>query len=145
MPITLPPTSDSLARSGVAPQRVQLEITESVLLESSEANLHRLRALRNLGVKIALDDFGAGYSSLGYLRSFPFDSIKLDRSFIKDLPANRESLAIVRAVATLGRSLDIVTTAEGIETREHLRIVLAEGFDQAQGYFFGRPSPTVLR
>jgi diguanylate cyclase (GGDEF)-like protein/PAS domain S-box-containing protein len=136
---------DSLARSGVAPQRVQLEITESVLLESSEANLHRLRALRNLGVKIALDDFGAGYSSLGYLRSFPFDSIKLDRSFIKDLPANRESLAIVRAVATLGRSLDIVTTAEGIETREHLRIVLAEGFDQAQGYFFGRPSPTVLR
>jgi diguanylate cyclase (GGDEF)-like protein/PAS domain S-box-containing protein len=135
--------SDALEASGLGPSRLQLEITESVMLDENEANLRILQELRRLGVKIAMDDFGTGYSSLGYLRSFPFDKIKVDRGFISDLPEGKESLAIVRAVAGIGRSLGITTTVEGVETRAQLDAVNAEGFDEAQGYLFSRPVPAA--
>lgn len=131
--------ADALKATGLAPSRLQLEITESVMLDENDANLRTLQELRALGVKIAMDDFGTGYSSLGYLRSFPFDKIKVDRGFVNDLPDGKESLAIVRAVAGIGRSLGITTTVEGVETKEQLDAVSAEGFDEAQGYLFSRP------
>ncbi|HLP67533.1 MAG TPA: PAS domain S-box protein [Rhizobium sp.] len=135
--------ADALSASGLDPARLQLEITESVLLEESEHNLDILQALRDIGVKIALDDFGTGYSSLGYLRSFPFDKIKVDQAFVRDLPQGKESLAIVRAVAGLGHSLGMMTTVEGVETEEQLTAVNVEGFDEAQGYLFARPLPAA--
>jgi len=138
----LPETvSRSLEASGLAPTRLQLEITESVMLDDEENNLRTLQQIRRLGVTIAMDDFGTGYSSLGYLRSFPFDKIKVDRGFINDLPEGRESLAIIRAVAGIGRSLGITTTVEGVETKAQLDAVSAEGFNEAQGYLFSRPVP----
>ncbi len=118
-----------------------------MLLNESVANLATLHALRNIGVKISMDDFGTGYSSLSYLRAFPFDKIKLDRSFVKDLPYGVEFLAIVRAIASLGNSLGLTVLAEGVETIEQMRILRAERFVQAQGYLFARPQPAdqVLR
>lgn len=131
---------NALDASALSPSRLQLEITESVLLGSDDKNLRTLQQIRQLGVKIAMDDFGTGYSSLGYLRSFPFDKIKVDRSFIADLP-DRKSLAIMRAVAGIGKSLGIATTVEGVETEAQLQIIRQEGFDEAQGYLFARPVP----
>ncbi|WFU51610.1 PAS domain S-box protein [Sinorhizobium terangae] len=133
--------ADALSSSGLNPARLQLEITESVLLDESEHNVQVLHDLRSLGVKIAMDDFGTGYSSLGYLRTFPFDKIKVDQAFVRDLPHGKESLAIVRAVAGLGRSLGMTTTIEGIETEDQLAIANAEGFHEVQGYIFSRPVP----
>ncbi|ANJ86766.1 hypothetical protein MB84_29270 (plasmid) [Pandoraea oxalativorans] len=135
--------AEALAASGVAASRLQLEITESVLLERNDANVKTLQALRRLGVKIAMDDFGTAYASLGYLRSFPFDKIKVDQSFIGDLPHGRASLAIVRAVAGIGRSLGITTAVEGVETQAQLEAVRAEGIEEAQGYLFSRPVPAA--
>ncbi len=132
---------DALERSGLAPARLQLEITESVLLSNSDATLAMLHQLRALGVRICMDDFGTGYSSLSYLRSFPFDKIKIDRSFVHDLLSNKDSVAIIRAVVGLGRSLGMATTAEGIETREELDHLKREGCTEGQGYFFGKPRP----
>ena len=112
----------ALAASGLSARRLELEITELVLLQNNEATLATLHQLRALGVRIALDDFGTGYSSLSYLRSFPFDKIKIDRCFVSDLSeAGEDALAILRAVAGLGTSLGIATTAEGVETKEQLR------------------------
>ena len=130
----------ALATSGVEASRLELEITESVLLQNRETTRVTLHQLRDLGVRIALDDFGTGFSSLSYLRSFPFDKIKIDQSFIAGLAdGNEESLAIVRAVARLGASLGVVTTAEGVETQLQLEIARREGFTEAQGFFIGRP------
>ena len=129
----------ALALSGLEAGRLQLEITESVLLDDSVANLAVLHELHDLGVSIAMDDFGTGYSSLGYLRSFPFDKIKVDREFIRDLPDGRESLAVLRAVSGLAQSLGIMTTVEGVETDAQLTAVQAEGFNEAQGFLFSRP------
>ncbi|AUX78361.1 sensor domain-containing protein [Sinorhizobium fredii] len=130
-----------LDETGLDASRLQLEITETVLLDDCDGNLQTLKAIRRLGVKIAIDDFGTGFSSLGYLRTFPFDKIKVDRSFITDLPEGRESLAIVRAVAAIGRSLGIVTTVEGVERKNQYELIKAEGFDEAQGYLIARPMP----
>jgi diguanylate cyclase (GGDEF)-like protein/PAS domain S-box-containing protein len=130
----------ALEKSGLPPERLELEITESVLLEHSDAVLATLYALHDMGIHIAMDDFGTGYSSLRYLRSFPFDKIKLDRSFVADLLSEQDSIAIVRAVAGLGRSLGIATLAEGVENRKQLECLRAEGYHQAQGYYLGRPS-----
>ncbi|CAO4166164.1 EAL domain-containing protein [Methylorubrum populi] len=130
-----------LSQSGLAPARLELEVTESVLLAASETNLETLHALRALGVRIAMDDFGTGYSSLSYLQKFPFDKIKIDRSFVQQLGENRHSAAIVQAVIGLGASLGIVTVAEGVETESQFAHLLAEGCDEAQGYLFGRPIP----
>jgi diguanylate cyclase (GGDEF)-like protein len=131
----------ALTASGVAPERLELEITESVLLADTEAALVMLHQLRALGVRIAMDDFGTGYSSLSYLQKFPFDKIKVDRSFVQGLGTDPSSAAVLRAVASLGASLGVKTTAEGIETEEQLRAVKAEGISQVQGYLISRPAP----
>jgi diguanylate cyclase (GGDEF)-like protein/PAS domain S-box-containing protein len=133
----------ALEESGLPANRLELEITESVLLQNSEATLQTLHELRAQGVRISLDDFGTGYSSLSYLRSFPFDKIKIDRSFVQELASREDSMAIVRAVAGLGRSLGIVTTAEGVETEEQLALLRREGCNQAQGYLFSPPRPAA--
>jgi diguanylate cyclase (GGDEF)-like protein len=131
----------ALERSGLAADRLELEITESVLLQKSEGNLDTLHAIKALGVSIVLDDFGTGYSSLGYLRMFPFDKIKIDRVFVQELASRADCAAIVCAITGLARSLSIVTTAEGVETEEQLALVRAAGCNQVQGYLFGRPGP----
>ncbi len=133
--------SSALARSGFAANRLQLEITESILLTNSESTLAMLRQLRDLGVRIAMDDFGTGYSSLSYLQRFPFDKIKIDQSFVRDLSANPDSMAIVRAISALGKSLGMSTTGEGIETRADLDLLKREGCTEGQGYFFSKPRP----
>ncbi|HLH92746.1 MAG TPA: EAL domain-containing protein [Xanthobacteraceae bacterium] len=132
---------NALAVSGLDATRLELEITESVLLHDNEATLATLHQLRSFGIKISMDDFGTGYSSLSYLRSFPFDKIKIDRSFIKDISEKGDCAAIVKAVAGLGKGLGIATTAEGVETIEQLRQVRSEGCTEVQGYFFSAPQP----
>ena len=114
-----------------------------MLLQNSEATLAVLHELRAFGVRISLDDFGTGYSSLSYLRSFPFDKIKIDRSFVSELATRDDSMAIVRAVTGLGKSLGIVTTAEGVETDEQPDLLRREGCTQVQGYLFSRPRPAA--
>ncbi|TDK39678.1 EAL domain-containing protein [Rhizobium deserti] len=130
---------DVLRRTGLQPERLELEITESVLINDVSSALATLTALKELGVKIAMDDFGTGYSSLGYLNSFPFDKIKIDKSFIGGMSDKDKSGAIVKSVISLGQSLNMVTTAEGVETAEQATFLKAEGCDQLQGYFFSRP------
>jgi EAL domain-containing protein (putative c-di-GMP-specific phosphodiesterase class I) len=131
----------ALASSGLPASRLELEITESVLLEKSERNIAILNQLRALGVRISMDDFGTGYSSIGYLRSFPFDKIKIDQSFVRDVLVDKGSLAIVRAIAGLGVSFGMTTTAEGVETEEQMRFLDREGCIEVQGYLFSRPVP----
>jgi EAL domain-containing protein (putative c-di-GMP-specific phosphodiesterase class I) len=131
----------ALAHSGLSPRRLEVEITESVFLAETEANLAILHQLRELGVSISMDDFGTGYSSLSYLRSFPFDKIKIDRSFVKDLARRSDCLAIVRAISGLGRSLNITTTAEGVETEDQLDWLRAEGCNEVQGFLFSAARP----
>jgi EAL domain-containing protein (putative c-di-GMP-specific phosphodiesterase class I) len=136
----------ALARSGLPARRLELEITESVLLQKSESNLAALHAIKRLGVSIVLDDFGTGYSSLGYLRMFPFDKIKIDRSFVQELASRSDCAAIVCAITGLARSLNIVATAEGVETEEQFALVRAAGCNLVQGYLFGKPGrPSALR
>jgi diguanylate cyclase (GGDEF)-like protein/PAS domain S-box-containing protein len=130
-----------LRDAGLSPERLELEITESVLLDHSENNIATLRTLKQLGVQIALDDFGTGYSSLSYLRSFPFDRIKIDKSFVQDMTQSREALAVVRAIIGIASSLQIQTTAEGVETDSQLQDLIGEGCSHFQGYYFGRPEP----
>jgi diguanylate cyclase (GGDEF)-like protein len=129
----------ALSMSGLVAERLELEITESVLLENTEAALVMLHQLRALGVGIAMDDFGTGYSSLSYLQRFPFDKIKVDRSFVRGLGHTASSTAVLRAVASLGASLCLTTTAEGVETEEQLLAVKAEGISQIQGYLVSPP------
>ncbi|WP_419897562.1 bifunctional diguanylate cyclase/phosphodiesterase [Roseomonas sp. USHLN139] len=131
----------ALEETGLPACRLELEITESVLLHEDALALDTLHALRAMGIGIAMDDFGTGYSSLSYLRRFPFDKIKVDRSFIADLPQRSQSLAILRAIVGLGRSFDMPITAEGVETAEQAATVAAEGCRYAQGYLFSRPLP----
>jgi len=131
----------ALRASGLRPERLELEITESVLLADNELTLRTLHELRGLGVRISMDDFGTGYSSLSYLRAFPFDKIKIDQSFVQDLSNRGDSLAIVKAVIGLGRSLGMTTTAEGVETEDQLDLVRAQGCSEVQGYFFSPPLP----
>jgi diguanylate cyclase (GGDEF)-like protein len=131
----------ALSGAGLSASRLELEITESVLLEESEATLAMLHQFRSLGARISMDDFGTGHSSLSYLRSFPFDKIKIDRSFIHDLAKGETCLAIVRAVTSLGGSLGITTTAEGVETTQQLEILRSEGCTEVQGFLFSRPRP----
>jgi diguanylate cyclase (GGDEF)-like protein/PAS domain S-box-containing protein len=129
----------ALAATGLAPHRLELEITESVLMQSNEATLRVLHQLRELGVRISMDDFGTGYSSLSYLRSFPFNKIKIDRSFIKDLSNGNDAVAIVQSIITLANTLNMTTTAEGVETEEQLTILRAMGCIEMQGYLFSPP------
>jgi len=133
--------TSTLEESGLPAKRLQLEITESVLMHNTFATLATLHKLRELGVQIAMDDFGTGYSSLSYLRSFPFDKIKIDRSFIQDISSQAEPLAIVHAVAGLAKCLNMVSTAEGVETQQQMETLQNVGCTEMQGYFFSKPSP----
>jgi diguanylate cyclase (GGDEF)-like protein/PAS domain S-box-containing protein len=137
----VPSVMAALAEGGLSAKRLELEITESVFLRDSKATLEILHRLRDLGIRISMDDFGTGYSSLSFLRCFPFDKIKIDASFVRELASRDDALAIVRAVAGLARSLGITSTAEGVETTEQLVILRAEGCDEIQGYLFNPPRP----
>jgi diguanylate cyclase (GGDEF)-like protein len=128
-----------LVDTGLSPQRLELEITESALFENEGSNVTMMHQLKNLGISIALDDFGTGYSSLSYLTMFPFDKIKIDKSFTLNMTRNPTSAAIIAAVLSLGRSLGIATTAEGVETQQEMRSLCASGVNFVQGYLFGRP------
>ncbi|MCW0983932.1 EAL domain-containing protein (plasmid) [Rhizobium oryzihabitans] len=131
---------DVLFSTGLSPDLLELEVTESAIIGDKQRALHILRQIRSMGVTIAIDDFGTGYSSLETLRSFPFDKIKLDRSFVMDLETNKQSKAFIRAILALGKSLEIPVLAEGVETEIQMATLTEEGCDQFQGYFFGRPA-----
>jgi diguanylate cyclase (GGDEF)-like protein len=131
----------ALGEARLSPDRLEIEITESLLLTDSEQTLETLHRLRDLGVRIALDDFGTGYSSLSYLRSFPFDKIKIDRSFMRDLSRKGDSLAIIKAIIGLGHSLGMELVAEGVETEEQLNAVREQGCNEVQGFLFSPPMP----
>jgi EAL domain-containing protein (putative c-di-GMP-specific phosphodiesterase class I) len=137
----LPTVLSALASSRLSPHRLELEITEAVLMQNSEVNLRTLHQLRELGIRISMDDFGTGYSSLSYLRSFPFDKIKIDRCFIKGLGDSSEADAIVHAVADLADRLGMTTTAEGVETRAQLDLVRSLGCTDVQGFYYSPPVP----
>src|SRR5208283_2609384 len=132
-----------IAAAGLEPNRLMLEITESVLMQNTAANLATLRSLHDLGVQFAMDDFGTGYSSLSYLLSFPFRTIKIDRCFIAALSDKSESHAIVRAIADLARSLKLRVTAEGVETAQQLQQVRLLGCTEMQGYLLSHPRPAA--
>jgi EAL domain-containing protein (putative c-di-GMP-specific phosphodiesterase class I) len=131
----------TLATSGLSPDRLEVEITESLFLDSSNAILETLNSLKSLGVRIALDDFGTGFSSLSYLRKYPFDKIKIDRSFIVELLEKNEAGAVVKAITDLAAALDMETTAEGVEEDEQVAALRAHGCTNVQGYLFSRPVP----
>jgi diguanylate cyclase (GGDEF)-like protein len=131
----------SLATSAIAPQLLELELTESILMSDSESAVETLRKIKARGIRLALDDFGTGYSSLSYLKRFPLDSLKIDRSFIRDVTTNSDDASIVLAIINLARSLDLEVTAEGVETREQLSFLRYHGCDEAQGYLIARPMP----
>ncbi|MFD1198411.1 putative bifunctional diguanylate cyclase/phosphodiesterase [Brucella gallinifaecis] len=133
--------TEALAEAALSPERLELEITESVFLQNSKHNIELLFELRRLGVRIAMDDFGTGYSSLSYLCSFPFDKIKVDRSFVSGIEADARDLAIIQAVATLGAGFRIITTAEGVETLQQLECLREQNFGEVQGFLMGRPMP----
>ena len=134
---------DTLKQTGLPPTRLELEITETLLLEKSDQVLATLHALRSLGVRISMDDFGTGYSSLSYLRSFPFDKIKIDQSFVRDLGANPDAQAIVRSIISLGKGLGVTITAEGVETEAELSCLRNEGCHEGQGFLFSRARPNA--
>lgn len=139
---TLPESvAGSLAQSGLAPARLKLEITESTLMRHDAATLDQLNEITSLGVMLAMDDFGTGYSSLSYLQSYPFECIKIDRSFVQALDSSNSRPAIFKAIVAMARSLDMATIAEGIETEAQLKLVASMGCTQAQGYLFSKPVP----
>lgn len=133
--------AEVLRETGLQPSRLELEITEGVLIGDSDMALDILSQLKRIGVRISMDDFGTGYSSLSYLQRYPFDKIKIDRSFVHALHTSPDAAAIVRAVIGLGRSLNMPVTAEGVETAEQLALLRREACDEVQGFLFGRPMP----
>jgi len=130
-----------LLETGLNPQRLEIEITEGVLIDDFERAIAILRKIKNLGVRVAMDDFGTGYSSLSYLQAFPFDKIKIDQTFIAKIGTNNQATAIIHAIVGLGRALALPVIAEGVETEEQLAFLVTEGCDEVQGYFIGRPQP----
>jgi EAL domain-containing protein (putative c-di-GMP-specific phosphodiesterase class I) len=130
-----------LLESGLSPDRLELEITEGVLIGDYSRATSILRRLKALGVRIAMDDFGTGYSSLSYLHAFPFDKIKIDRAFVSGIDRNSQAAAIIRAVIGLARGLNLPVVAEGVETQEQLAFLSDEACDEVQGYLIGRPGP----
>jgi EAL domain-containing protein (putative c-di-GMP-specific phosphodiesterase class I) len=131
----------TLVKTGLAPERLELEITETSLLENQEAHLTTIRQLKNLGLSIALDDFGTGFSSINYLTIFPFDKIKIDKSFTRGILSRADCKAVVASSLALAKGLGIITTVEGIETEDQLDYMRAAGVELAQGYLFGKPVP----
>jgi EAL domain-containing protein (putative c-di-GMP-specific phosphodiesterase class I) len=135
--------ASALKETGLAPHRLELEITETLLLGNSEAIMTELQALKAMGVAIVMDDFGTGYSSLSYLWRFPFDKIKIDRSFMQGFDASgRDAETVVKTIIALGRELDMRVTVEGVETAKQAAFLDGADADQVQGFFFGRPIPT---
>ena len=132
-----------LGETGLDPHLLDLELTEGIMMHDIEAVAADLRMVIDLGVKISIDDFGTGFSSLGYVKRFPVDRIKIDQSFIRNLATDPNDLAIVRTVVTLGHSLGLRVVAEGVETVGQVEKLRAEGCDEVQGYFFGRPMPAA--
>jgi diguanylate cyclase len=130
-----------LTESGMAPERVVLEVTESVLVGDADAVITRLRALREIGLRVAVDDFGTGYSSLAYLKRLPIDVLKIDRSFVSGVGDTHEDSAILSAIVKLAHSLGMDVVAEGVETKEQLAALRLLGCQRGQGYFFSRPVP----
>lgn len=133
--------AQAIDRTNIAPDRIELEITEHVLMDQWDVSQATLMRLRDLGVRIAIDDFGTGYSSLGYLRRFPFDRLKIDRVFVKDIVADVGSQAIVSTITRLADAMGMDTTAEGVEDREQLDILRRLGVGEVQGYLIARPLP----
>jgi EAL domain-containing protein (putative c-di-GMP-specific phosphodiesterase class I) len=131
----------ALVVSGLSPDRLELEITESALLENEVSHLQTIRQLKNIGITIALDDFGTGYSSASYVTKFPFDRIKIDRSFTQGAAERRDCAAVIASALALARGLDIAVTAEGIETETQFQMARNAGIECAQGYLFGAPAP----
>jgi EAL domain-containing protein (putative c-di-GMP-specific phosphodiesterase class I) len=131
----------ALAESGVAPSRLMLEITEGVLIDNPDEMLKRIEDLHNLGVRIALDDFGSGYSNLGYLQRFPLDKLKIDRSFVAALGASANGGVIIQAIVALGRALELSVLAEGVETEKQRVLLRLAGCDEMQGFLFAKPAP----
>jgi EAL domain-containing protein (putative c-di-GMP-specific phosphodiesterase class I) len=130
-----------LSTSGLEPRFLELEMTETLLVHNAEENIAVLRKLGDEGVRIAVDDFGTGYSSLSYLRQLPIDTLKIDRSFVRDIETDKEDMAIIQAIVAMGHSLGLLVTAEGVETRGQLDALLRIGCDEYQGYLFSRPLP----
>jgi EAL domain-containing protein (putative c-di-GMP-specific phosphodiesterase class I) len=130
-----------LGESGLDPRCLELELTESILMQDIEQVAIQLQQLRDLGVLISIDDFGTGFSSLNYVKRLPVDRLKVDQSFVRDLSTDPSDRAIVAAIVNLAHSLDIEVVAEGVETAEQLEFVRKSGCDEVQGYFFGRPMP----
>lgn len=128
-----------LEETGLDPRRLELEITEGVLLNEEKGTLQTLQQLRSLGLRISMDDFGTGYASLSNLRRFPFDKIKIDQSFVRQIPDDAESVAVIRAIITMGSCLGMSITVEGVETLEQFDFSVAEGCDKIQGYYISRP------
>jgi len=121
-----------------------IELTESMLMEQGSVIERRLRELAELGITLAIDDFGTGYSSLSYLKNFPVSTLKIDRSFIVDVPGNRDAATIATAIIALGKAMDLEVVAEGVETREQADFLRAKGCEKAQGYLLGRPAPVHM-
>jgi EAL domain-containing protein (putative c-di-GMP-specific phosphodiesterase class I) len=134
---------NALAMTGLCPKRLELEITETTLLDDNQNTMHALHQLQSMGTRIVMDDFGTGYSSLSYLRKFPFDKIKIDRSFVRELPAGNDSSAIVRSIIHLANSIGMPTTAEGVETEAQRAYLQSEGCTEAQGFLISRPLPAA--
>jgi EAL domain-containing protein (putative c-di-GMP-specific phosphodiesterase class I) len=131
----------ALVESGLPPERLELEITESLLLQNKENNVLVIQQLKNIGITIVLDDFGTGYASLSYLLLFPFDKIKIDKSFTEGLLTRTDCMAVVASILTLARGMGISVTAEGVETSPQFDLLRAQGVNYVQGYLFGRPRP----
>ena len=133
--------AERVARSGIQPEKLKLELTESVVLTHVDEVVERMQKLKALGVSFSLDDFGTGFSSLSYLNRLPLDQVKIDQSFIRDIPHNRNGAAIVRAILAMSRSLGLDVIAEGVETEEQRAYLVENGCGNYQGYLFGRPVP----
>ena len=134
----------ALIATGVHPRLLELELTEGILMKDTQASRQMLERLKSMGLRIALDDFGTGYSSLSYLQRFPIDTLKIDRSFLKDIAKNPQSGAIVSAIIAMSHSLNLEVVAEGVETEDQARYLIEHGCDSIQGYYFSRPLPSKV-
>ncbi len=130
---------DILTETGLEPRYLELELTETFLMQDSKSTVAVLQALKDMGVQLALDDFGTGYSSLSYLKRFPIDTLKIDQSFVRDLTTDADDASIVSAVISMGKSLHMRVVAEGVETREQLAFLREQSCPEGQGYYFSRP------
>jgi len=131
----------AMHETGMPPALLELEITEGIVIQNVDGAVKLLRAIKRMGVRLAIDDFGTGYSSLGQLKNFPIDTLKIDRSFIRDLASSAEDRALTGAIIAMGRALGLVVVAEGVETRDQENFLREHACDQVQGYLFGKPVP----